>query len=76
MMVGGSSSVAKRGRKGRLAMSMVIPIHKPGPDAVSRKMCHPSCGEIMNAGFWIFREKGNWEFIHAAHCSDVLQDGG
>ena len=34
-MVGGS--LAKRGRKGRLAMSMVIPMHKPGPDAVSKK---------------------------------------
>ena len=76
MMVGGSSGLAKRGRKGRLAMSMVIPIHKPAPDAVSRKMCQPSFAEIMNAGIWIFCEKGNWEFIHAAHCSHVLQDGG
>ena len=30
--------MAKSGRKGRLAMSMVIPIHKPGPDAVSEKL--------------------------------------
>ena len=75
VMVGGSG-LAKRGRKGRLAMSMVIPIHKPGPDAVSRKICQPSFAEIMNAGIWIFCEKGNWEFIHAAHCSHVLQDGG
>ena len=71
-MVGGR---AMRGRKGRLAMSMVIPIHK-GPDAVSRKMSSIFCRtEIMNARFWIFREKGNWEFIHASHCSNVLQGG-
>ena len=70
-MVGGTTNM--RGRKGRLAMSMVIPIHK-GPDAVSRKVSSIFCrNEIMNARFWIFLEKGNWEFIHALHCSNVLQ---
>ena len=64
-----------RGRKGRLAMSMVIPIHK-GPDAVSRKVSSIFCrNEIMNARFWIFCEKGNCEFIHASHCSNVLHGG-
>ena len=28
------------------------------------------------AGFWISCEKGNREFIHASHCSNVLQGGG
>ena len=41
-MVGGS--LARRGRKGRLAMSMVIPMHKPGPDAVSKKLSSISYG--------------------------------
>ena len=28
------------------------------------------------AGFWISCEKGNREFIHASHCSNVLHGGG
>ena len=74
-MVGGS--LARRGRKGRLAMSMVIPMHKPGPDAVS-KNCHPSLAERNNEFCWVLdflreRKSGIHSCIALQQC---LQGGG
>ena len=64
VMVGGSRGPT-RGRKGRLAISMVIPSNK-GSDPVSRKLA-PFLTLHSSQGKW------NWEFIHASHCSNVLQ---
>ena len=66
VMVGGSRGPT-RGRKGRLAISMVIPSNK-GSDPVSRKLA-PFFTLHSSQGKW------NWEFIHASHCSNVLQGG-